>query len=72
VGDAGNLITSSDGITWIAQTSGFETKIIRGVTYGDGLYVAVGKSGTLTTYEAFIFTPAALSLEPKSPVINFP
>ena len=35
--------------TWETQTSGFGTTSIRGVTYGDGLYVAVGNDGTLTT-----------------------
>jgi len=35
--------------TWETQTSGFGTTTIWEVTYGDGLYVAVGNSGTLTT-----------------------
>jgi len=35
--------------TWNAQTSGFGSTIIQGVTYGDGLYVAVGNDGTMTT-----------------------
>jgi len=42
-------IVASGGITWTTQTSGFGSTEIRGVTYGDGLYVAVGESGTLTT-----------------------
>jgi len=39
----------NDGTTWTTRTSGFGTKYIRGVTYGDGLYVAGGLSGTITT-----------------------
>jgi len=42
-------IVTEAGITWTTRTSGFGTTGIRGVTYGDGLYVAVGDSGTLTT-----------------------
>jgi len=34
---------------WTTRTSGFGTASIYDVTYGDGLYVAVGNSGTLTT-----------------------
>ena len=34
---------------WTTRTSGFGTTTIRGVGFGDGLYVAVGDSGTLTT-----------------------
>ena len=43
------MTTSTDGTTWTTRTSGFGTTTIRGVTYGDGLYVAVGDSGKLTT-----------------------
>ena len=43
------VTTSTDGTTWTTRTSGFGTTSIRGVTYGDGLYVAVGDDGTLTT-----------------------
>ena len=55
---------------WTTRTSGFGTDAIYGVTHGNGLYVAVGYSGTLTTSLAFIET--GLSLEPKSPTINLP
>ena len=44
-----SIIASNFGITWTTRTSGFGTTIIWDVTYGDGLYVAVGESGTLTT-----------------------
>ena len=43
------VMTSPDGTTWTARTSGFSTTPIRDVTYGDGVYVAVGDSGKLTT-----------------------
>jgi hypothetical protein len=42
-------IVTVAGITYATRTSGFGTTQIFGVTYGDGLYVAVGSSGTLTT-----------------------
>jgi len=35
--------------SWTSRTSGFGSDTIYGVTYGDGLYVAGGSSGTLTT-----------------------
>jgi len=41
-------IITTNGVDWTTRTSGF-TSYIRGVTYGDGLYVAVGDSGKLTT-----------------------
>jgi len=44
-----SIQAANDGTTWTARTSGFGTTTIRGVTYGDGLYVAVGLSGTMTT-----------------------
>ena len=71
VGDDGKLTTSPDGTTWTTRTPGFGTANIYGVTYGDGLYVAVGASGTLTTNSA-LPVATALSLEPKSPLINLP
>jgi len=43
-----SIITSNSG-DWTTRTSGFGTTNIRGVTHGDGLYVAVGASGTMTT-----------------------
>jgi len=42
-------IVALGGITWTTRTSGFGSNDISSVTYGDGLYVAVGESGTLTT-----------------------
>ena len=42
-------IITTNGITWTNKTSGFGTTAIWDVTHGDGLYVAGGDSGTLTT-----------------------
>jgi len=44
-----SIQAANDGATWTTRTSGFGSTSIRGVTYGDGLYVAVGESGKLTT-----------------------
>ena len=46
----GELKTSSDSKTWTSRDSGFGNGFdIRGVGYGNGLYIAVGKYGKLTT-----------------------
>jgi hypothetical protein len=45
VGDAGTIVTSTDGTNWILQQSGTQLRL-SGVAYGDGLYVAVGDAGT--------------------------
>ena len=42
-------IITTNGVDWTTRTSGFGTTDIYEVTYGDGLYVAGGESGTLTT-----------------------
>ena len=42
-------IITINGVDWTARTSGFGSTRILGVTYGDGLYVAVGNDGKLTT-----------------------
>ena len=48
-----SIVALNDGTTWTSQTSGFGTTGINGVTYGDGVYVAVGgqyqTSGDITT-----------------------
>jgi hypothetical protein len=44
-----SIQAANNGTTWTSRTSGFGSSSIRGVTYGDGLYVAVGLSGTLAT-----------------------
>ena len=48
-GDPGMYAALSSYASWTTRTSGFGTIAIRGVTYGNGLYVAVGASGKLTT-----------------------
>lgn len=47
VGDAGTILSGTDGIAWTARTSG-TTSSLNGVTYG-GTYVAVGDGGTILT-----------------------
>jgi len=47
--DITSIVTPEGGTTWTTRTSGFGTTTIRDVTYGDGVYVAVGDSGKLTT-----------------------
>lgn len=47
VGDAGTILSGTDGIAWTARTSG-TTSNLNGVTHG-GIYVAVGDGGTILT-----------------------
>ena len=44
-----SLITEAIEISFTTRTSGFGSLGIYGVTYGDGLYLAVGQSGAMTT-----------------------
>jgi len=47
--DITSIVAPESGTTWTTRTSGFGSNDIWGVTYGDGLYVAVGDDGKLTT-----------------------
>lgn len=47
VGDGGTILTSSDGLTWAAQTVGSEN--LYDVAYLNSVYLAVGAKGTLLT-----------------------
>jgi hypothetical protein len=51
VGNAGTLLTSTDGKTWTSRTSGFGANIIQDVTWDstNSLWIAVGNNGTITT-----------------------
>jgi len=50
VGTSGNLYSSTDsGATWASRTSGFGANSIWHVAFGNGLFVAVGANGTITT-----------------------
>jgi hypothetical protein len=48
VGEGGAILTSPDGVSWTARTSGTGDWLF-GVTYGNGLFVAVGEGGTILT-----------------------
>jgi hypothetical protein len=47
-GNAGGILTSSDGANWTAQTPG-AIHFLYGVTYGNSAFVAVGNYGTILT-----------------------
>ncbi len=46
VGDAGEILTSADGVTWTARTSG-TTENLTAVAYGNGRFMAVGSNGKI-------------------------
>jgi len=46
VGDNGTILTSPDGTTWAKRNSGTSNDLY-GLTYGNGLFVAVGDNGTI-------------------------
>lgn len=48
-GLTGKLATSPDGINWTQRTSSFGTSGIYAVTYGNGIWVAVGEAGKVAT-----------------------
>ena len=48
VGAAGTVLTSSDGNSWTAQSSGVGNDLY-GVGYGAGQFIAVGTGGTIVT-----------------------
>ncbi len=54
VGDAGTILTSSDGMTWIRRNSG-TARNLKGVTYGNGIFIAVGEA-ILTSPDGIIWT----------------
>jgi len=53
------VVTSPNGLAWTLRTSG-TTYSLRGIVYGNGLYVAVGQNGTvLTSSDGFNWTVQA-------------
>ncbi len=68
VAGGGQIRTSPDGITWTNRDSG-TTQQLYGVTFGNGVHVAAGNLGVVTTSQ---FNALLLSLELKSPITNLP
>ena len=48
VSTQGHIMTTTDGITWTLQTNPTVSQL-RGVTFGDGIFVAVGYNGSSTS-----------------------
>jgi photosystem II stability/assembly factor-like uncharacterized protein len=48
VGASGTIFSSPDANRWISRTSN-ATKKLPSITYGNGLFVAVGDNGTIIT-----------------------
>ena len=48
VGDAGTILTSTDGATWTARDSGTSAPLY-GIAYGAGTWIAVGDAGAILT-----------------------
>jgi hypothetical protein len=51
VGDSGKILTSSDGVTWAAKSSG-TANWLGSVTYGADKFLAVGNFGTILALNA--------------------
>ena len=49
VGNLGTIITSSDGATWTKRESGAALNVLYDVTYGNGIFIAVGDTGLGST-----------------------
>ena len=43
-----SILTSPDGVSWTRRTSGTSSEL-KGVAYGNSLFVAVGDDGTILT-----------------------
>lgn len=49
VTDTGGLVTSPDGVTWTARTSGFGSSVIYDVIFANGMFVTCGQGGKVAT-----------------------
>lgn len=49
VGASGTILTSTDTVTWTSRTSGFSNELYA-VAYGNGVFVAVGDSYSISEY----------------------
>ncbi|MCP5536312.1 MAG: PKD domain-containing protein [Akkermansiaceae bacterium] len=64
-GDAGTLLRSTDGISWITVSSGVSTNL-QGVGYGDGGFVVVGANGSSQGATILTSTDGAAWLDTSS------
>lgn len=55
VGEYGTILTSPDGVSWTARSSGTGHGL-NGITYGNGLYVAVGDDTVVTSPDSVNWT----------------
>lgn len=60
VGNAGTVLTSTDGVVWTSRTSG-ATSDLFGIIYANGLWIATGASGTIITSSNGITWTARMS-----------
>ncbi|MBF0593185.1 MAG: VCBS repeat-containing protein [Nitrospirae bacterium] len=58
---ASSILTSSDAITWVSRASG-TSKYLTRIVYVNGLFVAVGESGTILTSSAGNSTSNTLTI----------
>jgi hypothetical protein len=56
VGEYGTILKSSDGLSWSAVTSSPTNSDLERVTFGNGLYVAVGLDGIFTSSNSTVWT----------------
>lgn len=72
VGDDGTLLNSPDGAQWIAETNPLGTVGFTDVTFGNGLFVAVGRGATalLTSPDGRQWTPRTSGFVGGSEIIH--
>jgi hypothetical protein len=71
-GEAGQLRTSTDAITWVTRTSTFGTTAIEFVAFGGGLFVAVGGGATVRSSSDGITWDAVKSPKYNTVVTSIP
>lgn len=71
-GSAGQMASSANnGISWTTRTSGFGTSGINGIEYGNGIWVAVGNAGNITTsVNAITWTARTSGLSTSDTISN--
>jgi len=69
VGNAGAILTSSDGVSWASRNTGITNNLIS-VTYGNGCFIAVGNNGTILKSGNVAFLPPSIITQPTGNILQ--